>query len=50
MSEREGILYQFFQELIECYRHEILKQEEAVKMKTEEKKLRKEKYVKQKRN
>lgn len=39
MSEREGILYQFFQELIEYYRHEILQQEEAVKMKAEEKKL-----------
>lgn len=39
MSERESILYQFFQELIEYYRHEILQQEEAVKMKAEEKKL-----------
>lgn len=38
MDEREGILYQFFQELIEYYRHGILQQEEAAKLKAEEKK------------
>ena len=29
MEEREDIFYQFFQELIESYRHDILQREDA---------------------
>lgn len=39
MEEREEIYYQFFQELIESYRLDILKQEKALKLAEEKRKL-----------